>query len=114
MPPSTVDSSPSETARPRNYSATTHWSVVLAAGRRDTTRATAALEKLCQTYWFPLYAYVRRRGHSPEDARDLTQSFFASLLEKKYLERADRERGRFRTFLLSSLENFLNNEWDRE
>ena len=93
--------------------ATTHWSVVLSAIDHASPDSEAALVKLCQTYWYPLYAYVRRRGHSPEDAQDLTQSFFASVLEKKYLDRADRERGRFRTFLLSSLENFLNNEWDR-
>ena len=92
---------------------TTHWSVVLSAVDRASPDSEAALARLCQTYWYPLYAYVRRRGNSPEDAQDLTQSFFASLLEKKYLERADRERGRFRTFLLSSLENFLHNERDR-
>ena len=79
MPASTAHSS--ETARPKNYSATTHWAVVLTAGRSDTTRALEALEKVCQTYWFPLYAYVRRRGHSPEDAKDLTQGYFARLLE---------------------------------
>src|SRR5207249_4411965 len=92
---------------------TTHWSVVLSAVDRASPDSEAALARLCQTYWYPLYAYVRRRGNSPEDAQDLTQSFFASLLEKKYLERADRGRGRFRTFLLSSLENFLHNEKDR-
>ena len=92
---------------------TTHWSVVIAAGGIESVSAETALATLCQTYWYPLYAYVRRRGYSLEDAQDLTQSYFASLLEKKYLDRADRERGRFRTFLLSSLENFLNNEWDR-
>jgi RNA polymerase sigma factor (sigma-70 family) len=93
--------------------ATTHWSVVLSAIADASSDSEAALARLCQTYWYPLYAYVRRRGYSPEDAQDLTQSYFSSLLEKKYLERADRERGRFRTFLLSSIENFLNNEWDR-
>jgi RNA polymerase sigma factor (sigma-70 family) len=92
---------------------TTHWSVVLSAVDQSSTGSEAALATLCQTYWYPLYAYVRRRGYSPEDAQDLTQSYFTGLLEKKYLDRADRERGRFRTFLLSSLENFLNNEWDR-
>ena len=92
---------------------TTHWSVVRLAGGTTTPDAIAALERLCCTYWYPLYAYVRRRGYSSEDAQDLTQSYFAGLLEKKYLDRADRERGRFRTFLLSSLENFLNNEWVR-
>src|SRR6266705_3391776 len=87
---------------------TTHWSVVIAAGGIESVSAETALATLCQTYWYPLYAYVRRRGYSPEDAQDLTQSYFAGLLEKNYLDRADRERGRFRTFLLSSLENFLN------
>jgi RNA polymerase sigma-70 factor (ECF subfamily) len=92
---------------------TTHWSVVLSAVDQSSPGSEAALARLCQSYWYPLYAYVRRRGYSPDDAQDLTQSYFASLLEKKYLDRADRERGRFRTFLLRSLENFLNNQWDR-
>jgi RNA polymerase sigma factor (sigma-70 family) len=92
---------------------TTHWSVVLSAVDQSLPGSEAALARLCQSYWYPLYAYVRRRGYSPEDAQDLTQSYFAGLVEKKYLDRADRQRGRFRTFLLSSLENFLNNEWDR-
>src|SRR6266516_3050172 len=85
---------------------TTHWSVVLKAADGSAPGAQEALEQLCRTYWYPLYAYVRRRGHSPEDAQDLTQEFFARLLEKKYLGRADCQRGRFRTFLLSSLQNF--------
>ncbi|MFN0068065.1 MAG: RNA polymerase sigma factor [Limisphaerales bacterium] len=92
---------------------TTHWSVVLAAGARETKQAEAALETLCLTYWYPLYAYVRRRGHGPEDAQDLTQEFFARLLAKEYFRRADRERGRFRSFLLKSLQHFLVNEWVR-
>jgi RNA polymerase sigma factor (sigma-70 family) len=92
---------------------TTHWSVVLMAGRTDTPRAQAALENLCQTYWYPLYAYVRRCGHSPEDAQDLTQGFFARLLERQWLARADQSKGRFRTFLLTALERFLANEWDK-
>ena len=93
--------------------ATTHWSVVLTAGRSDTTGAQDALARLCQTYWYPLYAYVRRRGHRPEDARDLTQEFFARLLERHWVERADRERGRFRSFLLSAMNHFLADEWDK-
>jgi RNA polymerase sigma factor (sigma-70 family) len=93
--------------------ATTHWSVVLAASGTGGPHAQEALEKLCGTYWYPLYAYVRRQGHSPEDAQDLTQEFFARFLEKKYFRLANRERGRFRTFLLSSLKNFLVNEWNR-
>ncbi len=92
---------------------TTHWSVVLAAGRKDTSQAASALSTLCASYWFPLYAYVRRRGYGPEDAQDLTQEFFARLLERDWLGQADRERGRFRTFLLSALSHFLANEWDK-
>lgn len=91
----------------------THWSVVLTAGRSDTTRAHAALSRLCETYWYPLYAYVRRRGHSPEDAQDLTQEFFARLLARNTVAKADPERGRFRSFLLASLKNFLAHEWEK-
>jgi RNA polymerase sigma-70 factor (ECF subfamily) len=93
--------------------ATTRWSVVLAAGRNDTTHARAALEKLCQTYWYPLYAYVRRRGHSPEDAQDLTQEFFAQLLERQSLAHANPNRGRFRSFLLTAMNHFLTDEWKK-
>jgi RNA polymerase sigma-70 factor (ECF subfamily) len=92
---------------------TTHWSVVLTAGRTDTTRAHDALAKLCQTYWYPLYAYVRRRGQSPEDAQDLTQEFFARLLEKNWVGNADQTKGRFRSFLLSAMNHFLADEWDK-
>src|SRR5437762_2447066 len=92
---------------------TTHWSVVLMAGQADSPQANDALEKLCHTYWYPLYVYVRRQGNSPEDAQDLTQIFFSRLLEKNYFAKADRERGKFRTFLLGSLKNFLVNEWKR-
>jgi RNA polymerase sigma-70 factor (ECF subfamily) len=86
---------------------------VLTAGRSDSTRAQAALASLCQTYWYPLYAYVRRRGYGPHDAQDLTQEFFARLLQQKWLAQADRQRGRFRTFLLSALSHFLANEWHK-
>src|SRR5204863_5527611 len=75
--------------------------------------ANEALERLCRTYWYPLYVYVRRQGNSPEDAQDLTQIFFSRLLEKNYCAKADRDRGKFRTFLLGSLKNFLVNEWKR-
>jgi RNA polymerase sigma factor (sigma-70 family) len=92
---------------------TTHWSVVLLAGQSQTPHSAAALETLCCTYWSPLYAYVRRQGYGAHDAQDLTQEFFARLLEKKYLQLADRERGRFRSFLLKSLHHFLVNEWVR-
>ena len=93
--------------------ATTHWSVVLAAGRSDTTGARRALENLCQAYWYPLYAYVRRRGFLPPDAEDLTQEFFARFLEHHWVANADRQKGRFRTFLLSAMNHFLANEWDK-
>jgi RNA polymerase sigma-70 factor (ECF subfamily) len=89
----------------------TRWSVVLAA--QDPVRATTALEELCRTYWYPLYAYVRRCGHSAEDAQDLTQAFFARLLEKNWLESVAPEKGRFRAFLLVALKHFLANEWDK-
>ena len=92
---------------------TTHWSVVLAAARSDTTRAHAALEKLCRAYWLPIYAFVRRQGRGPHDAQDLTQAFFTRLLEKNFLADADRARGRFRSFLLAALKHFLANEWDK-
>jgi RNA polymerase sigma-70 factor (ECF subfamily) len=87
--------------------------VVVAAGRNDTARAGAALEQLCRVYWYPLYAYVRRRGHSAEDAQDLTQEFFARLLQHNWVARADRQRGRFRSFLLSAMNHFLSDEWDK-
>lgn len=95
------------------YFATTHWSVVIAAQRADSTRSQAALAHLCQTYWYPLYAFVRRQGHGPHDAQDLTQEFFARLLEKNYLAVVARERGKFRSFLLAALKHFLANEWNR-
>ena len=92
---------------------TTHWSVVLTAARSDTTHARDALAKLCQTYWHPLYAYVRRRGYSPEDAEDLTQGFFAALLERKAVTTVGPDKGQFRSFLLASLNHFLSDEWDK-
>jgi RNA polymerase sigma factor (sigma-70 family) len=90
---------------------TTHWSVVLGAGQNDTTRAQDALGRLCQTYWYPLYAYVRQRGHSPQDAQDLTQEFFARFLLKKTLREIKREGGKFRSFLLTAMNHFLVDEW---
>ena len=93
--------------------ATTHWSAVLAAGHSSVPGAQEALEKLCRAYWYPLYVYVRRQGQSPHDAQDLTQEFFARLLEKKYLRLADPDRGKFRAFLLKSLKHFLVNEWEK-
>ena len=93
--------------------ATTQWSVVLAAGDSSAPDAQEALETLCRTYWYPLYVYVRGQGQSPHDAQDLTQEFFARLLEKKYLRLADPDRGKFRAFLLKSLKHFLVNEWEK-
>jgi RNA polymerase sigma-70 factor (ECF subfamily) len=92
---------------------TTHWSLVLAAGHGSRPDAATALATLCETYWYPLYYYVRRRGYRAEEAQDLTQEFFVKLLEKGYLKVADPDRGRFRSFLLASLNHFLANEWDR-
>jgi len=85
----------------------------LAAGQSADAQTSAALEELCRTYWYPLYAYVRRRGHGPEDAQDLTQQFFELFLRREYFRLADRSRGRFRTFLLHAMEHFLINEWKR-
>jgi RNA polymerase sigma factor (sigma-70 family) len=112
---STADSStpPPSGTPPRPAFVTTHWSLVLSAQDRESPRSAEALEKLCRAYWFPLYAYVRRVGHSAHDAEDLTQEFFARLLAKDYLRTVDREKGRFRTFLLVALKRFMANEWDR-
>ena len=98
---------------PPVHFSTTHWSVVLAARDTASPQAGAALAELCRTYWYPLYAFVRRKGHSPHDAEDLTQAFFARLLEKNYVAQADRERGRFRSYLLMALTHFLADEWDK-
>jgi RNA polymerase sigma factor (sigma-70 family) len=103
--------SPKDARRP--VFVTTHWSVVANAGQSDSTRAQSALAGLCETYWYPLYAYVRRRGYSPEDAQDLTQEFFARLLARNWVGSADREKGRFRSFLLTAMNHFLADEWDR-
>src|SRR5207249_11086517 len=96
--------------------APTHWSVIIAAGRSeaDSEIARAALAQLCQTYWSPLYSFLRSRGYSMHDAQDLTQSFFAYLIERKIYARADRQKGRFRSFLLASLKNFLADAFDRD
>src|SRR5438445_1729020 len=97
----------------RQWFATTHWSVVLTAGQNSSPQAAEALEKLCRTYWYPLYAYVRRQGHSPPDAQDLTQEFFARLLARNYLGTVGREKGKFRSFLLAALNHFMADERDR-
>ena len=83
------------------------------AATESSRAAEIALENLCRVYWYPLYVYVRRRGYSPHDAQDLTQSFFARLLDKKYLAAVDRTKGKFRSFLLAALEHFLANDWRR-
>ena len=109
----TSEHSSDQSSAPGDIFATTHWTVVLAAGRQRSPQAARALEELCRTYWFPLYAYVRRHGRSKEDAEDLTQAFFARLLEKNPLASLDSEKGKFRAFLLASLKHFLANEYDK-
>jgi RNA polymerase sigma factor (sigma-70 family) len=110
LPP---DEASSSTPPGANYFLTTHWSVVLAAGGKPDTQAEAALATLCQTYWYPLYAYVRRQGHRPPEAQDLTQEFFSRLLAKNYLAEVRREKGKFRAYLLAAMNHFLANDWDR-
>ena len=90
--------------------ATTHWSVVLAAGAQNASQSAVALEELCRTYWQPIYAYIRRRGYCPEDAEDLTQELFARLLRSNTVDRADPERGRFRSFLVGAVKHLLADE----
>jgi len=104
---------PSTAARPIPVFPVTRWSMVVDARRPPGDKPTAALEDLCRIYWMPLYVAVRRLGHLPEDAQDLTQEFFSRLLEKDWLHAADREKGRFRTFLMVALKRFLANEWHR-
>jgi DNA-directed RNA polymerase specialized sigma24 family protein len=98
---------------PQPLFVTTHWSVVLAAKNKASPDCSQALETLCQTYWYPLYAFIRGSGYSPPDAQDLTQGFFARLLAKDYLRVVEPEKGRFRTFLKMALKRFLVHEWDR-
>jgi len=102
-----LDSIPSEGAS----FLTTHWSVVRSAANPDSPQAAAALDKLCRAYWYPLYAFVRRQGRDPDEAKDLTQEFFARLLERNDLAAATPERGRFRSFLLGVLKHLLANDW---
>jgi len=94
--------------------ATTRWSIVLAAGHASRPDSKAALAKLCEAYWYPLYCYVRRRGHGADEAQDLTQEFFTALLAKESLRAADPHRGRFRSFLLASMNHFLANQRRRQ
>ena len=100
-------------ANQREVFSTTQWTMVLAAGQDDDPSAIPALEQLCRKYWFPIYAFIRRRGSNPHEAEDLTQGFFAFVLEKEAFKKVDREKGRFRSFLLAALTNFLANEWDK-
>ena len=104
---------PSRASRGGRHFATTHWSVVLLAGERRSSQSAEALETLCRAYWHPLYAFVRRQGRGPEEAADLTQEFFSRLLADHTLARADRAKGKFRSFLLASLQHLLANEWKR-
>jgi RNA polymerase sigma-70 factor (ECF subfamily) len=106
-----MSSEPPASEAPRVFP-NTRWSVVLAT-RQPTPESAAALETICQAYWYPLYAYVRRCGKSPHDAQDLTQEFFCRLLEKRWLDSADREKGKLRSFLIVALKKFMSNEWDR-
>ncbi len=106
-----MSSEPPASEAPRVFP-NTRWSVVLAT-RQPTPESAAALETICQAYWYPLYAYVRRCGKSPHDAQDLTQEFFCRLLEKRWLDSADRAKGKLRSFLIVALKKFMSNEWDR-
>jgi len=103
----------STTGELKGHFDTTHWSLVLLAGQGGAPEADAALASLCKTYWYPLYVFVRRLGQGPEDAQDLVQGFFARFLQKEYFKDADREKGRFRSFLLMALKRFMADEWDR-
>jgi len=91
---------------------TTRWSVVLLARQDQSVQGEQALEQLCRSYWYPIYSFIRRQGHDSPRAQDLTQGFFAKVLEKKYLSDADAARGKFRSFLLASVKHYLSNEWD--
>ena len=102
-----------QAAPPRSVFATTHWSAVLAATDHESPDASAALEQLCATYWYPLYAYIRHCGHSADDSQDLTQEFFYRLLQKDYLAQVDPRKGKFRSFLLAAVNHFLAKEWAR-
>jgi RNA polymerase sigma-70 factor (ECF subfamily) len=110
MPDSTRELT-ATTSAPRVF-ATTHWSVVLAAGQ-ESAPAQRALETLCRAYWYPIYAYVRRKGYGPEEAQDLTQEFFARLIAKGHVRLADPHKGKFRSFLMATLDYFLAREWTR-
>ena len=102
------------TDRPNSSFATTHWSVVAQSALTDVPEAANALAQLCEMYWPPIYSFIRRRGYAPPDAQDLTQSFFAFFLRTKAYARTDKLHGKFRSFLLASVKNFLADNWDRE
>ena len=106
-----MNSEPHSSEGPRAFP-NTRWSLVLVA-RQESPEAAVALEALCRAYWYPLYAYVRRCGPSPPDAQDLTQEFFCRLLEKRWLDSADRDKGKLRTFLMAAMRSFLSKEWRR-
>lgn len=106
------DSQGDEIIRPVADFLTTHWTVVLTA-KGSTEAAQVALENLCQTYWYPLYAFIRRKGCTPHDAQDMTQGFFARLLDKDYLGQVDRRKGKFRSFLLAAMDHFVSDQRDR-
>lgn len=107
-------SHPQDSPRPANGQfTTTRWSLVLSAQDESTAQASEALAQLCQAYWYPLYAFIRRRGFTAHDAQDLTQEFFYRLLDRHYLRAVDHRKGRFRSFLLASVEHFLANDWRR-
>src|ERR1051326_1010448 len=99
---------------PPDFFVTTRWTLVLAAGRPDSPQATQALEEIFRSYWYALYAFIRRQGRSKEDAEDLVQGFFAQLLDRKYLAGLSPDKGKFRAFLLASLKHYLANDWDRQ
>src|SRR5437762_1313424 len=113
-PPATVRSEPhfDDTDRTGSFDHT-NWFTVRQASAPASPQSDAARSSFCQTYWYPIYVYVRRQGRSPEDAQDLTQEFFARLFQKNYLQSADREKGKFRSFLLTMLKRFLADQWDR-
>ena len=94
--------------------ATTQWSIVRQAGGSDSQESRSALQQLCQCYWYPLYSFVRYKGHDADTAEDLTQSFFATLLQREDIQKAQPELGRFRSYLLAAMKNFLSNEWDKK
>jgi RNA polymerase sigma factor (sigma-70 family) len=109
--PGNIESMSGPQEHPAGWFPTTHWTAVLTAADSRAPRGTEALETLCRAYWFPLYAFVRRQGHGPTEAQDLTQDFFAHLLSSDALSSVDPSKGRFRSFLLASLRNLLANEW---